>query len=324
MLKQLERDAIQADIAAVEALLKARTTENDPVGHMQFSRRLEDLTQRLHEVEASPSTSAEVGLFFGGRPVVGSYGILADFGGKAVAEFQALVSSAFAAQEGALGARGRLPQRDRSQLLLTDVARGSFGFILHQAQDPALIDSEMKEVVSHAVDLVLRVSSPDEETFETLAEGVDGRVFGSLQSFFKVLDDAGATMRIVGDQRDFTLQRAEVALARGRTESIAFDETEGEITGTIYILPVSRRFELHPVAGGEALRGAISPDCLNDLTSGGTEVRPGLIGAVHTARIRIRDIRAPGREPRKGYTLLSIVDSPPPAAIAGPALVSGN
>ena len=215
MLKQLERDATQADIAAVEALLKARTAEKDPIGHMQFSRRLEDLERKLVEIEAAPLTSAEVGLFFSGRPVAGSYGVLADFGGRAIAEFQALVSSMFAAQEGALGARGPVPQRDRSQLLLTDIARGSFGFILHQAEGPALIDSEMKEVVSHAVDLVFRISSPDEETFETLAEGVDGRVLGSLRSFFKVLDDAGATMRIVEDQREFTLQRAEVALARG-------------------------------------------------------------------------------------------------------------
>jgi hypothetical protein len=296
--------------------LNARTAEKDPVGHMQFSRRLEDLTQRLREIEGTPSRSAEVGLFFGGRPVVGSYGVLADFGAKAIAEFQALVSSAFAAQEGTLGARGPVPQRDRSQMLLTDVARGSFGFILHQALEPTLIDSEMKDIVSHAVDLVFRVSSPDEETFETLAEGIDGRVLGSLRSFFKVLDDAGATMRIVEDQREFTLQRQEVALARERAESIAFDETEGEETGTIYILPVSRRFELHPVGGGEALRGAISPDCLDHLTHGGTEVRPGLIGTVHIARLRIRHIRARGHELRKGYTLLSIEDPRPTAIVA--------
>ena len=314
MLKQLERDATQADIAAVEALLNARTAEKDPVGHMQFSRQLEGLTQKLREIEAAPSTSAEVGLFFGGRPVMGSYGILADFGAKVVAEFQALVSSTFAAQEGTLGARGPLPQRDRSQLLLTDIARGSFGFILHQAQDPALIDSEMKEIVSHAVDIVFRVSSPDEETFETLADGIDGRVLGCLRSFFKVVDDAGATMRIVEDQREFTLQRGEVALARERAESIVFDETEGEVTGTIYILPVSRRFELHPMDGGEALRGAISPNFLDHLTEGGTEVRPGLIGTVHTARLRIRDIRARGHEPRKSYTLLSL-DDPQPAMV---------
>ena len=145
MLKRLERDATKADLAAVELLLSARTPEEDPIGHMQFSRRLDDLTRRLQEIEEAPSTAVEVGLFFGGRPVVGSYGILAEFGAKALAEFQTLVSSAFAAQEGALGSRGPVPQRDRTQLLLTDVARGSFGFILNQAEvQPQFVDSAMR------------------------------------------------------------------------------------------------------------------------------------------------------------------------------------
>lgn len=306
MLKRLERDATKADLAAVEVLLNARTADEDPVGHMQFARRLEHLTQRLREIEAAPATNAEVGLFFGGRPVIGSYGILAEFGAKALAEFQTLVSNAFAAQEGTLGARGPVPGRERTQLLLTDVARGSFGFILHQAEDPQFVDSVMKDVVGHAVDLVFRIASPDEETFGALAEDIDGRVLGSLRSFFKVLDDAGATMRIIEDSREITLRREEVGLARERTESVDFDETESEVTGTIYVLPVDRRFELHPVGGGEVLRGAISLECLDHLAEGGTEVRPGIIGTVRVARLRIREIRTRGHAPRKGYALLSI------------------
>jgi len=310
MLKRLERDATKADLAAVEALLSARTPDEDPVGHMQFSRRLEHLTQRLQEIESAPSTTAEVGLFFGGRPVVGSHGIIAEFGAKAIAEFQTLVSSAFAAQEGTLGARGPVPQRDRTQLLLTDVARGSFGFILHQAEDPELVDSAMKNVVSHAVDLVFRVASPDQEMFDSLAEGVDNRVLVCLRSFFKVLDDAGATIRIVENRREFTLQREEVGLARERTENVSFAETEGEATGAIYVLPVSRRFELHPLGGGEALKGSIAPECLERLTGGGTEIPAGVIGTVKTVRLRIREIRARGQESRTSYTLLSISEAP--------------
>src|SRR3546814_8823797 len=125
---------------------------------MQFSRLLEDWNRLLREIEATPSTGAGVGCFFGGRPVVGSYGIQAEFGAKAVAEFQTLVSNTFAAAEGTLGARGPVPQRDRTQLMLTDIARGSFGFILEQSEDPELVDSAMKEVLGRAVDLVFRVA----------------------------------------------------------------------------------------------------------------------------------------------------------------------
>jgi hypothetical protein len=316
MLKRLERDATKADLAAVEALLNARTPEEDPIGHLQFSKRAATLAQRLQEIEAAPRTSAEIGLFFGGKPVVGSHGIMADFGAKAVSEFQTLISSSFAAADGALGARGPVPQRDRTQLLLTDVARGSFGFILQQAEEPQLVDSPMKEVVSRAVDLVFRVASPEQEAFEDIADRVDSRVLGSLRSFFKLLDDAGATVRFVEDEREFTLQRGEVALGRERTENATLEEAEEQVTGTLYVLPTARRFELHPRGRDEAIKGTIAPDCLASLTGGGTEVLPGIIATEQSARMRVREIRSQGRDPKRSYTLLSLQNfaapEPPP------------
>ncbi len=309
MLKRLERDATKADLAAVEALLGDRTPEEDPVGYMQFSSRVRDLTLRLQDIGDGPSTSAEVGLFFGGRPVVGSYGIQAEFGAKAVVEFQALVSSAFAAAEGPLGARGPVPQRDRTQLMLTDIARGSFGFILQQSDDPQLFESPMKAVLSSAIDLIFRVASPDQETFESITEDVDSRVLGSLRSFFKILDEAGATLRIVEDRREFTLHRDEIGLARERTEDAIYDENEGGFTGAIYVLPVGRRFELHPDGGSDALKGVIAPDCLAQLTGGGTEVIPGIIGTIRSVRLRIRELKSRGQQPKKSYTLLSVLDA---------------
>ncbi|AMJ61977.1 hypothetical protein [Bosea sp. PAMC 26642] len=306
MLRRLERDATKADLAAVEALLDARTHDEDPVGHLQFARRAEDLNRRLQELEGSPATSGEVGLFFGGRPVAGSYGIQAEFGAKVIAEFQTLVSSTFAAAEGTLGARGPVPQRDRTQLMLTDVARGSFGFILQQAEETQLVDSPMKDVLSRASDLIVRIASPDQEAFENVAESVDARVFASLSSFFRLLDDAGATMRLVEDRREFTLQRSEIELARERTEGVTLDEKEIEQTGTIYVLPQSRRFELHPIGGGDAIKGPIAPDCLNTLTAGGSEILPGILGVIRTVRLRAREIQKHGLDSKKSFTLLSV------------------
>jgi hypothetical protein len=306
MLRRLERDATKADLAAVEALLSARTPEEDPIGHLQFSKRAAALAQRLQELEAAPSTGAEVGLFFGGRPVVGSYGIMAEFGAKVISEFQNLISSTSAAADGTLGARGPVPQRDQTQLLLTDVARGSFGFILQQAEEHELVDGPMKEVVSRAVDLVFRVASPDQEAFDDIADRVDGRVLGSLRSFFKILDDAGATVRFVEDEREFTLQRGEVVLARERTENATLEEAEEEATGTLYILPDARRFELHRLGGEGVIKGTIAPDCLISLTGGGPEVRPGIIGTVQSVRMRVREIQSRGHGPKRSYALLSL------------------
>ena len=285
MLRRLERDATMADIAAVEALLGARTAEEDPVGHMQFIRRLADLMRRLEEIEAAPYTTAEVALFFGGRPVVGSMGFLRSLGRRSSPSFRHWCQARLLRKGVRFGARGPVPQRDRTQLLLTDFARGSFGFILRQAEDPQLVDSAMKDVVGHSVDLIVRLTSRDEETFENLAEDVDNRVLNSLRSLFKVVDDAGATMKIVEHSREITLRREDIGLARERTENASLVEREEQRRGTIYILPASRRFELHPESGGEALRGVIAPECLQLLTGGGTEVRAGLIGTVVTVQL---------------------------------------
>ncbi|MGX5733014.1 hypothetical protein [Bosea thiooxidans] len=306
MLKRLERDATKADLAAVSELLNSRTAEEDPIGHLQFSRRAEALAQKLRDLDAAPTTGAEIGLFFGGRPVIGSHGILADFGTKAVSEFQNIVSSTFAAAEGALGARGPVPQRDRTHLLLTDVARGSFGFIL-QAEEQQLIDSPMKEIVTRAADLVFRVATPDQEAFEGIADQVDSRVLGSLRAFFKVLDDAGATVRVVEDEREFTLQRGDIVLGRERTENASLEEAEDQVTGILYVLPAAKRFELHPEGGGDPVKGTITPSCLAELTGGNQEVRPGIIGTVQTVRIRVREIRSQGQVPKRSYALLSLI-----------------
>jgi hypothetical protein len=307
MLKRLEREAALADLAAIESVLADRNEATDPVGWRQFSRRKEQLERELSDLTDAYSSAAGVGVFFGGRPVVGSRGVVADFGTKAIEQFQAVVSSTFAALEGRIGARGPLPQKERTQLYITDVARGSFGFILEEADSGQLVDTSLKYVVDSAVDLIYRVASPDEAAFDSATEAVDERVLGALQVFFKTLDDAGATVRLVEEQRDFTLQRDAVELARARTETLTLTEHDVTMRGTIYVLPDSRRFELHS-EGGETLKGTIAPQCLQALTDGGPEVRPGVIGSVRSVALRVREIKARGRDPRKSYLLTAVDD----------------
>ena len=124
-------------------------------------------------------------------------------------------------------------------------------------------------------------------------------------------------MKIVEHSREITLRREDIGLARERTENASLVEREEQRRGTIYILPASRRFELHPESGGEALRGVIAPECLQLLTGGGTEVRAGLIGTVVTVQLRRRQIQGLGRESSTGYTLLSVGENPPRPFLGG-------
>lgn len=301
MLKRLELTSIKSDLAAVEALLSERDSNSDPLGFLQYSYRAKELKKKLQQVEEFSSTQAEVGLFFGGRPVLGSYGIQADFSAKVINEFQTLVSSIFAPNEGGLGSRGPVPQRDQSQLMITDVARGSFGFILQEASDASLIDSNLKISLGKALDFIYRASSPDQELFESLAQEAENRIFSSLKSFFKILYDAESTLRIVDNDREFTLQRDGIELGRERTESVILNESDIERTGVIYILPESKRFELQEK--NETLKGNISDSFFEYLIEDGARIRPGIIASRKTVILSKREMIMRGRGSKISYTL---------------------
>src|SRR5829696_4299892 len=102
MLSKLEVDAAQADLAAVESLLGQHSRQADPVGWLQFSKRREALQRQISELQTKVSTGASVALFFGRLPVLGSRGIKADFGTKAVEQFQDVVTKRFADHQGPL------------------------------------------------------------------------------------------------------------------------------------------------------------------------------------------------------------------------------
>ena len=70
MMRRLEFEALRADLAAVEALLKQRSEIEDPIGWFQFNQRKAELESKIAELQTSEVQSAAVALYFGGRPVI--------------------------------------------------------------------------------------------------------------------------------------------------------------------------------------------------------------------------------------------------------------
>lgn len=301
-MKPLDRQVLQAELANVRAMLAQRTEDDDPIGWAFFQSRVRELQQRLAELGEALPTSASVALFFGGRPVVGSRGIEVDFGGKALDGFENAVSTQLAAlqTQGNVGSRGPIPQRARGQLLLTDIARGSLGFVLEESEG-SLVNTPLRMAVDDIVSLIQCMASPDEDAFEAATESVDPRVLGKLRDFFKLVDDAGATVRIVEDDHDLSLPRSAVEIARKRVEGVQIEEEPVEEVGTLYLLPDSRRFELHQK--GHVLRGTLSPHAYSQLVDQAGRPRPGVIGNIVRATLSRRQIFAVGREPRFSYRL---------------------
>jgi hypothetical protein len=316
MLLQLEREFLQADLAQVRALLCQSPPDEDPIEHFQFMHRARELEARLGVLPSLIAAApAAIALFFGGRPVIGSHGIKASFSGKAVGHFQKLVSQRFAADEqGPLASRGRVPMAEETQLLVTDVVRGSFGFVLAAAENPADARVSLKHVVDEVADTLSRMAAPDDSLFDEAAALVDDRQLGTLKEFFKLLDDEGASLRLVEGKRDFELDNAAVSRARHRVEGLSIEDRnetlEGQIVGwTQY----SHRFELRPHDGSALLAGAVARETMD------VAIQEGLnpFNQHFRVSLKVREVRARGRLPKQAYTLLGIKPVHAPAEKRG-------
>lgn len=309
MLRKLEIESLSAEAASLESLLLARTQEEDPVGHFQYTQRLADLRQQLIELGEAPELSASVALFFAGAPVVGSRGVRADFAGRAVEKFQDIVTKRFAATEyGELGRRGPVPLRASSDLLLTDVARGSFGVVLEEASDNhELTETQLKVVLGDVVNSIRLAALEDAEPFDELLETIDNRYLRSLGEFFELLDDSDATVRVVEGDRDQQLRQVEVHRARERTTATRIEERDDyPLAGRLYLLPGHRRFEL-VLDSGENVWGPVS----GEFATAHLEELRGLtdvVGRRWRVRTRARTVIRPNRAPKTSYRLLGLVE----------------
>jgi hypothetical protein len=318
MLKKLERDALAADLVAVEGMLGAYSVDDDPVGHTQFAYRKGLLEDQLAKLDQQVDRHAQLGVFFGGGPVQGSRGIDADFAGRAIEELQELITKRYSEQEGVLKQNGRLPLANQSKMLITNIVRGSVGFVLEEAGESAqaqLVDTPLRVVVDEVADIFSRIGAVDEATFDDAAAAMDQRVLGSLRDFFKLLDDQHATLRIVSGDKDFLLDRPTVSLASSRVQAIQIEERGDFFTGTLYPQPSGRRFEMETVdAEGKTviIGGSVSPRAAAQLAGqesidGVTFDRRLISSRPMKVEIQTRVIRELNRAPRKVYRLLSLV-----------------
>jgi len=305
MPRKLELEALEAELAALSMLLDEAKQLDDPVGSIQYEQRKQELEQEIQTLRDMEMHQASLALYFGGKPVFGSRGIAADFAGKALEHFQEIVSKQFATAElGALGERGRIPLKDLAALMVTGVTQGSFGFLLDELNDQIeMYDTALKEMIGEVMNVIESVSSVDEIVFEEAAETLDPRTLMALKDFFVNLDSSSATVRLVDDARDFSLDEAAVHRARIRTEATQIEEEDTEISGVLIgFLPEHQRFELQATSG-ETIYGTATKEATEQYSQTLKSNNPA-IGKKCTAKVKERTVRPRNRPPRLVYRLL--------------------
>jgi len=308
MIQKLRRDELQANLSSVCGLLQSAKKAEDRIGIYQYSKLRTRIEEELSSI-TNHLAMASVAIFFGGDPVFGSHAISIDFAGNILERFQNLISSKYALEElGSLGERGTLPMKDASNLMMTSLAKGSFGFVLDEIADQTeFVDTKLKTIVDEVSNVLEFTGSPNQSSFDTIVESLDNRFLISLQNFFSTLNKAHATFRLVEDNVDFTLDHESISRAYSRTKKIEIEESFEEFTGKLDgFLPEHKKFELN--VGQVLLYGSVSKEAVMQYKKSKTS-NNNLIDKICRVRIIKRTILTLNGQKREVYKLIEFLDN---------------
>lgn len=258
MLK-IDRDRMLAEVASLDAIIES-LPENDFLGRISLKARLEALVESLSGHHLREDHKAKIALYFGGEPVVGSYGVQAAFGTHAIGTLQQLVSTVWGEAAGQLSAAGPIKGKEASQLHITNLLHGSFGFLLEEVGEVGepLFKTSLHDAADRAVEFLSVFAGEDEERFADAVDDLNPRIFSSLREFFGHIYKSNATFRMVEGDTDIKFDRSAIQRAWQRAEASEIEEDEVRIEGKLLgIIPVKRRFEFEADGYDKVIDGKV-------------------------------------------------------------------
>lgn len=309
-LRKLRRDHTAADMAAVEAMLN-RLTDEDVMMRMSLEGRRAELVGELASLPAGGETLASAAMFFGGRPVIGGRGIESEFAGKAASIFQDLVAKQTAEETSGLAQRGVVANKSATRLHITDVVRGSFGFLFEELEPNApLIDTSLKVAVDHVSSLLSAFAEVDEAQFETAVESVDARVLATAEQFFSLMRQEGATLRMIAGEFDRTFDTASVERAAERAKVTTVVDKEDRIPGQLAgVLPDGHMFEFRSADARGTIRGKVDK-AIPSVEAAAMNTK--WLNKPIIATMAVRQVIKDGQVVRESFTLRSLAEASDP------------
>lgn len=304
-LRKLERDFAHADAAAVNGLL-AQLGDEDVMARFGLEARLADLQAEIARLDAAGDEPvASAALFFGGRPVLGQRGIESEFAGTVITKFQDIVAKVLAHETGGLGQRGVVANKAASTLHITNIVRGSFGFLLEEAgAQQQMVETPLRAAVDEATRLLEAFGEPDEEEFRTAIETIDERLLATTRDFFNIMRSSGATLRLVSGETDRSFGAEAVERAAERATSTTVQDSEEILRGQLGgVLPDARQFEFRVGEPQGTIRGRIDRGINADALS---RYNRDWVNVDAIARVRVKRVRRNDAVVRETYTLTSI------------------
>ena len=237
-----------SEITTLERLIAGLT----PARHLErhgFEYRLERARAKIEGVPVPPKPK-KLSVAFNGKPVIHSYGIDANFGTEAITAFSDSVRLTTAGRTGELSATGQIPRSELSQPIITNVAFGSFGFELElpTPDNPDAI-SEPELAVNQILELLRAANSGNDDDLGYITSSMHPRAVNKVTELLKLMqkNEAWFTMDYQGNTVRFQ-NNEEIEDAIKRLNPSNVEQQTRELIGTLIgIIPITRRFELHPV-----------------------------------------------------------------------------
>lgn len=259
-----EQIALLAEVGTLERML-AETPEDDVVDRASLTVRLQVVQQRLEEAGPLGPEPLRAVVTFDGRPVIGGYGIFADFAARAVGTFSDAVSAVAASLTGPLAATGPIPNREQNQLIITNTAIGSFGFELEECsgqQAKLLLDepSIIEQALERTQSLLQGTIEINDEALADAAAELDQRALDKVRSFIETLSSAEAVCALNVRNRIFRfsdLGQVRSSLARLSRDNLREEPlaVSGELQG---ILSKPRTFQMAIAGDLGVITGKVS------------------------------------------------------------------
>ncbi len=178
-------------------------------------------------------------------------------------KFQDIVAKVLADESGRLGQRGVVANKAAATLHITNIVRGSFGFLLEEAQpQQPLLDTQLKTAVDDAARLLDAFGRAlDEEEFRSAVENfIDPRVLSTARGFpsTSCARQMDATLRFVAGGRDRSFGAEAVERAAERATTTSVEDTDGTtLAGQLAgVLPDAHQFEFRTAEQG-TIRGRV-------------------------------------------------------------------
>lgn len=261
-----ERYQLLAEKTSLERML-ASLPESSVIDRMSLEARKTEVEEALAAAPTPAREPVRARLTFRGKPIIGSHGMFAEFGAKAINAFADAVAAIGASQTTTLGTRGALPNREEYQLLITGTALGSFGFELEEAPGGETLFPELS-LVDRAIEQTRRIMEAslgsDDELTEAIADA-DPRAVEALRGFLQTLADQEAVCTLEFKEEVFRFADVgQVRRSEGRLRQDNIHEEEKSLSGHFLgVLPHRRTFEFQMADTQDIIAGKVGPDIEN-------------------------------------------------------------